>query len=143
MQATATATATVDAPIGHVWDVLADHEGMTQWAPGLKAVLATPGKTDRNGLGAVRRISVPGPAPTIVEEVVEFEPGKRLGYKALSGVPFKNYGGVVALREVPGGTEVTYTITADRRVPLVEKAAITAVTKTLLAALVRQAKRTA
>jgi uncharacterized protein YndB with AHSA1/START domain len=136
----ATSTATVNAPVDHVWEVLADHEGMSRWAPGLKVALRAEGATDRNGVGAVRVIDAPGPAPSIVEEVVTFEPGHRLGYRALSGVPLKNYAGDVLLREVGGRTEIAYTISADQRVPLVERAAVKAISFVLLNALVRQAR---
>ena len=139
----ATSTATVHAPVDRVWEVLSDHEGMSRWAPGLKVALRSEGSTDRNGLGAVRVIDAPGPAPSIVEEVVAFEPGHRLGYRALSGVPLKGYGGDVQLRALGGSTEITYTITADQRVPFVERAAAKAISFVLLKALVRQVKATA
>jgi len=140
-QTTSTASATVPRPVDHVWQVLADHEGMSSWGPGLKVELTTEGAPDRNGLGAVRRITAPGPAPAIVEEVVAFEPGAKLGYRALSGVPFKNYGGTVTLTPAGSGTRVDYAITLDERVPVVEKAAAAAVARVLLTALVRAAKK--
>lgn len=139
----ATSIATVHASVDHVWEVLADHEGMSHWAPGLKVALRAAGTTDRNGVGAVRVIDAPGPAPSIVEEVVTFEPGHRLEYKALSGVPLKNYSGNVVLRALGGSTEITYTISADQRVPLVEHAAVKAISFVLLSALVRRARATA
>ena len=139
----ATSIKTVNAPIGHVWDVLVDHEGMSQWAPGLKATLSRPGATDRNGVGAVRRIGVGLPGPVITEEIVEFEPEKRLGYKALGGVPLKNYHGEVSLREVAGGTEISYSVIADKRLPFGEQAVAKVLSKTLLSALVRRARATA
>lgn len=141
MSTRVTATATVPRPVDHVWAVLADHEGMTSWGPGLKVTLDKEGATDRNGLGAVRRISAPGPAPAIVEEVVAFEPGNKLGYRALSGVPFKNYGGEVVLSPAGAGTRIDYSIVLDERVPLVEKGAAAAVARVLLTALVRAAKK--
>jgi len=139
----ATSTATVPTSADHVWDVLSDHEGMTHWGPGLSVTLRTEGVADRNGLGAVRVIAAPGPAPSIVEEVTAFEPGRRLGYKALSGVPLRNYQGDVVLRDVPGGTEISYTVSADQRVPLVERAAVKAISLVLLRALVRRVRATA
>jgi uncharacterized protein YndB with AHSA1/START domain len=138
---TSTATATVKRSSDHVWSVLTDHEGMTSWGPGLTVRLQTEGAPDRNGLGAVRRITAPGPMPAIVEEVVAFEPGKTLGYRALSGVPFKNYGGTVTLTPEGASTRIDYAITLDERVPLVEKAAAAAVARVLLTALVRASKR--
>jgi len=57
-------------------------------------------------------------------------------------VPLKNYAGDVTLRDLGGRTEITYTITADRRAPLVDQAAAKAISFVLLRALVRQARRT-
>lgn len=140
-QSTATASAVVPRPVDHVWTVLADHEGMSSWAPGLKVSLDSEGVPDRNGLGAVRRINAPGPMPAIVEEVVTFDPGSTLGYRAKSGVPFKNYSGEVVLSSVAGGTRVDYSINLDERLPVVEKLAAAAVARVLLSALVRASKR--
>lgn len=139
----ATVTKTVDLPLAHVWEVLADHEGMTQWAPGLNATLEREGSPERNGVGAVRRISSPGPAPAIVEEITAFEPQRRLDYRALSGVPFRGYGGSVELSAEGSGTRIRYSISADQRVPVLEKAALSGVARTLLALLVRRARATA
>lgn len=141
MSTSVTATATVQRPVEHVWAVLADHEGMSSWGPGLTVTLEKAGSGDRNGLGAVRRISAPGPMPAIVEEVVAFEPGARLGYRAKAGVPFKNYAGEVVLTPAGTGTRIDYSLTLDERVPVVEKAAAAGVARVLLSALVRAAKR--
>lgn len=140
-QTRVTASATVQRPVDHVWEVLTDHEGMSSWGPGLKVTLETPGTIERNGLGAVRRIAAPRPAPAIVEEVVAFEPGSRFGYRAKSGVPFKNYGGEVVLTPAGTGTRIDYSVTLDPRLPLVEKGAAALVARGLLTALVRASKR--
>lgn len=141
MSTTVTATAVVPKPVEHVWSVLADHEGMSSWGPGLKVTLVEEGASDRNGLGAVRRIDAPGPAPAIVEEVVVFEENSTLGYRAKAGVPFKNYGGTVRLSPAGTGTRVDYSITLDPRVPVLEKGAAALVARVLLTALVRASKR--
>lgn len=140
-QRTVTATATVQRPVDHVWEVLADHEGMASWAPGLQVTLDHQGSPDRNGLGAVRRISAPGPMPAIVEEIVAFVPNSTLGYRATAGVPFKNYGGEVVLSPVSGGTRIDYSISLEERLPVVEKVAAAVVGRVLLTALVRASKR--
>lgn len=134
---------TVDLTPEHVWTVLADHEGMARWAPGLKVTLERPGAPERNGVGAVRRIVAPGPAPAIVEEIIGYEPNRKLVYKALSGVPLKGYVGTVELAPQGQGTEIRYSVSAEQRVPLVEKAVTAAIAHTLLTALVRRAKATA
>ena len=138
---TVTATATVPKSPEHVWSVLSDHEGMSGWAPGLKVTLENEGGTERNGLGAVRRISAPGPMPAIVEEVVAFQPPSLLSYRAKAGVPFKNYGGTVTLTPAGNGTKIDYSITLDQRVPGFEKGAAALVARVLLTALVRASKR--
>lgn len=137
------AVKTVDLSPEHVWSVLADHEGMAHWAPGLKVSLEKPGAPERNGVGAVRRIVAPGPAPAIVEEIIGFEPNRKLVYRALSGVPLKEYVGTVELAAKGSGTEIRYAVSAAQRVPLVEKAVAAAIARTLLTALVRRAKATA
>jgi uncharacterized protein YndB with AHSA1/START domain len=139
----ATATATVQASVDQVWAVLADHEAMASWGPGMKVTLRKEGAPGRNGVGAVRSIKAPGPAPAIVEEITRFEPDGVLGYKALSGVPFRNYGGEVALSPAAGGTgtRIEWTLTADQRVPLAEQIALKVVVTTLLRLLVRAVKK--
>lgn len=115
----ATATTTVAASPSRVWAVLSDYEGMSGWAPGLKITVIQPGAPEPNGVGAQRRIqAVPGMAP-LVEEIIAFEPEQRLSYRGVSGVPFRNYVGNVALRSTGSGTEISYTVSADNRLPAV------------------------
>ena len=96
-----TSHTTVAAPIETVWDALTNHMGISQWAPGLTVTMDKLGAPDPNGVGAIRRIASPGPAPDIVEEVETFEPPQLLRYKALSGTPFPGYAAEVRLTEVP------------------------------------------
>jgi uncharacterized protein YndB with AHSA1/START domain len=113
----ATATATVDAPVARVWAVLADHEGMAKWGPGLKVTLVRPGDTERNGVGAQRSIKAAPVMPPLVEEITAFEPEQRLTYRGVAGIPFRNYVGDVVLRPAGSGTEISYTVSADNRLP--------------------------
>lgn len=113
----ATATATVAAPASRVWEVLSDYEGMSAWAPGLKITVVRPGAPEPNGVGAQRRIqAVPGMAP-LVEEITVFDPGHRLSYRGVSGIPFRNYVGDVVLRPEGSGTQISYTVSADNGLP--------------------------
>lgn len=139
----ATATTIVKKPVDHVWSVLADHEGMASWGPGMKVTLDKEGTPERNGVGAVRRIAAPGPAPAIVEEITVFESGSRLGYKALGGVPFKNYSGEVVLSPVAEGTKVEYAVSLDEPFGLRPLGFVPAkaVAQTLLLLLARAAQR--
>jgi uncharacterized protein YndB with AHSA1/START domain len=139
----ATSTTVVPVPIAKVWDIVADHEGIAKWGPGLTAEVVRAGDTERNGVGAVRRLKPKGPAPAIVEEITGFEAGSRLTYRAVSGVPFKNYNGEVALTKVAGGTRIDWTLNADQRVPVVEGVALKGLSAAMLHALKRYALRSA
>src|SRR3954468_5356579 len=92
-----TSQTTVAVPIDSVWDKLTNHVGMSSWGPGITVTMDKPGTTDPNGVGAVRRLSSPGPGSDMVEEVVTFEASNLFGYKALSGTPFPGYAGEVRL----------------------------------------------
>jgi hypothetical protein len=115
---------------------------MSEWGPGVHVTLERAGEAERNGTGAVRRITTPLPAYAIVEEIVDFVPQRRLAYRALKGVPLKDYLGEVELTSVAGGTRIDYSISAEPRIPIFDAAAVRALSRTLLAALVRQVKRT-
>ncbi|WP_337830963.1 SRPBCC family protein [Pseudonocardia sp. TMWB2A] len=132
----ATSVRTVSATPDAVWSVLSDHEGMSAWAPGLKVAVTRAGTPEPNGVGAVRKVGIGSPGP-IVEEVTAFEPGRRLGYRALAGVPLKNYRGEVTLRPVGTGTEITYAVEADKRLPAGEALLAKGLSKVLLSGLVR------
>jgi uncharacterized protein YndB with AHSA1/START domain len=131
-----TSQTTVAAPIETVWDKLSNHVGMSQWGPGITVTMDKVGAPDPNGVGAVRRISSPGPGPDIVEEVVTFEAPHVLGYKALSGTPFPGYAGEVRLTEAGSGTRITYTLSSTASFPLV-KAPLAVLCQVLLRFLAR------
>jgi uncharacterized protein YndB with AHSA1/START domain len=135
-----TSQTTVAAPIETVWDALSNHLGISGWAPGLSVTMDRVGTEDPNGVGAIRRISSPGPGPDIVEEVVAFEPPHLLGYKALSGTPFPGYAGEVRLSQAGSGTHVKYTVSSTASFPLV-KAPLAAVCQVLLRLLARASRK--
>ena len=138
-----TVTRTVAVPVDTVWAVLTDHEGMSNWGPGVQAQVTKSGVPDRNGLGAVREIKPPAPMPAIVEEIIEFEAPHKFAYRALAGVPLRNYRGDVELSADGDGTRIRYSISGDHRLPLVGKAATRAIAFGLISALMRAAKRSA
>lgn len=133
-------TAKVSASPEQVWTLLANHEGMSDWGPFLKVTIDKPSAAAPGGVGTVRRITAPGPAPDLVEEITEFEPGKRLAYKAVAGIPLKNYRGSIDLRPLPTGTEIIWTLQADNNLP---GFGLKPVVLGLLTALVRQVKKAA
>lgn len=136
-----TATARVSASPAAVWAVLSNHEGMAAWGPGVRVRLEQEGAETRNGVGAVRRISTPVPLPAIVEEITVFEPDQVLAYKARAGVPLKDYAGEVRLTPHGDGTEITYSVAAFGKLPVLDRIATQAIASALLAALVRAVKK--
>lgn len=135
-----TSQTTVAAPIETVWDKLSNHVGMSQWGPGITVTMDRVGTDDPNGVGAIRRIASPGPAPDIVEEVVAFEAPNLLGYKALSGTPFPGYAAEVRLTPAAPGTHISYTISSTAKFPLV-KAPLAVLCQMLLRLLARASKQ--
>jgi carbon monoxide dehydrogenase subunit G len=102
-------THSVPVPPEQAWAVVSDHEGMASWLPPVRTVvLETAGSPDRNGVGAVRALHAVGPA--IRERITAFEPGQRLAYAAVSGVPARDYTGEILLRASGSGTVLTWTI---------------------------------
>jgi uncharacterized protein YndB with AHSA1/START domain len=130
----------VAAPIETVWDKLSNHVGMSQWGPGITVTMDRVGTDDPNGVGAIRRIASPGPAPDIVEEVVAFEAPNLLGYKALSGTAFPGYAAEVHLTPAAPGTHISYTISSTAKFPLV-KAPLAVLCQMLLRLLARASKQ--
>jgi uncharacterized protein YndB with AHSA1/START domain len=106
---TYTFTHSVPVPPATVWQVLADHPGMSRWTPLRRVVMEAGGSPDPNGVGAVRALHLVG--PPIREEVTAFEPERRLGYRALSGLPARDYSGEVVLEPEGPGTRIQWTIT--------------------------------
>jgi hypothetical protein len=135
-----TSQTTVAVPIDSVWDKLSNHVGMSSWGPGITVTMDKAGTPDPNGVGAVRRISSPGPGPDIVEEVVTFEAPNVFGYKALSGTPFPGYAGEVRLTPAGSGTHISYTISSTASFPLV-KAPLAAICQVLLRLLARASRK--
>jgi uncharacterized protein YndB with AHSA1/START domain len=112
---TYTFTHSVPVPPATVWDVLSDHSGMSRWTPLRRVVMEAGGSPEPNGVGAVRALHLVG--PPIREEVTAFEPERRLGYRALSGIPASDYTGEVVLEPTGDGTRFRWTITFTPAVP--------------------------
>jgi uncharacterized protein YndB with AHSA1/START domain len=100
-------SALIDAPADRVWARYTDYVSWTRWA-GLGTVrLDRPGSPDRNGVGAVRVIENPG--LTVWEEVLSFEPPRRLTYHVLhGGLPMKDQLGEVVLEPVGQQTRILW-----------------------------------
>jgi uncharacterized protein YndB with AHSA1/START domain len=110
-------TKQINAPVQTVFDVLTQHDGYGDFAPGpVRVVLERPGTTEPNGVGAVRKILGAGPA--VREEVFRYDEPTHFSYGIISGAPVKDHRGDVVLEDRAGGTFMTYRITFDAPLPL-------------------------
>ena len=118
-----------------VWDVLADHEGMAGWLPLRRAELEREGSPERDGVGAVRALHLGW--PPIRERVTAFEPGARLAYEGVGGIPARDYAGEVVLTPAGTGTVIAWTVRVRPLVPGTQLA-FAGVVRLLASALVRR-----
>lgn len=111
------------APRGKVFALFASHErfGAALGGPAgvklgaLRRIKTSEEPGNPDGLGSVRRI---GFGPSAFEEtIVGFESGKRIEYRISRGSPLKNHLGQIEFRDVPGGTQVDYSIRFEPRIP--------------------------
>jgi uncharacterized protein YndB with AHSA1/START domain len=78
-----------------VWTLLTDTTAWPRYSPVRSVEIERPGNTDPNGVGQIRAIETW--AGTVREEITEFEPEHRIGYKLLSGAPVSDYRGTIVL----------------------------------------------
>lgn len=138
------ARARMAAPPEDVWPLVTHHEGMVGWSALRSVTLRQEGAPDRDGLGAIRVMRAAPGVPPIEEQVVAWNPTDSYEYTLLRGAPIRNHLGRVELARVPGGTEVTWTVTFDPTVPgtgRVIGAALRRALQSMLDALARRLDR--
>lgn len=110
----------IHAPIDQVWTAITDHEGMATW-PGIRrAALRRPGRTERNGLGAVREIHLG--RVRFVEEIVGFQPPFVMEYKIVeTNAPIEHDEGRITLIPRGDGTEIHWMTRFRVTLPFVGK----------------------
>lgn len=104
------------APPQTVWDVYTDHARWSEWAGFPRSWLEVEGAGDRNGSGAVRVLGSAG--VKVYEEILDFEPPKRMTYRVLrGGLPMKDHLGEVRLEPDGDGTLLVWRCRFDSRIP--------------------------
>lgn len=98
-----------------VWNILSNHERMSEWTPSRKVVLENPGSPDPNGVGAIRALHAFG--PVIRERITWFEPPRILRYSLVSGLPFRDYTGQITVEPAEAGSVISTAITFRTIVP--------------------------
>lgn len=108
----------LDAPVEHVFDGLADHGNYDRFRPIGTSELIREGDEERNGKGAVRRLSTKG--ITFEEEITAFERPTRIDYLILKvNLPLDHEGGSIRLTPAGSGTDVLWTSRARMTVPVI------------------------
>lgn len=107
----------IEAPPQTVWDAYTDHASWTRWAGLGKVRLLREGEPAPNGVGCVREIRS-GPI-SVQEEVLSFEPPKRMTYRVVrGGPPIRDHFGEVHFEEAgEGATRVVWRCRFDSRIP--------------------------
>jgi uncharacterized protein YndB with AHSA1/START domain len=95
------------APPERTFATVTDHEGMPAWVPA-KVRLVKQGAPDRNGLGAVRRVSARG--LVVQEEVVRWEPPRAMDYRVIGLSPLRDHLGEMRFSPDGAGTLLDYRI---------------------------------
>lgn len=112
---TATGHAMTTATPAALWALIADVTTWTRWAPFDAAVLEKPGDEETGGMGAIRRFQ--RGRFTTRELVTEFVPGRRLGYRLLSGLPLQDYNARIDLHREQQHTHITWSASFEARIP--------------------------
>jgi len=111
-------TKTINAPIEDVFDAYTDHERLADLPMVISAEVVVPGKTEKNGLGAVRVVN--GGLIMLREEITAFERPHLMEYRIRESRPASKHDlGRVEFTETPDGTKVTWTTVFGVRLPLV------------------------
>ena len=106
----------LNGPPQRVWDVYTDHAGWKEWAGFRNSYLEADGSPDKNGSGAIR-VFDGGLGMRAREEVVDFEPPKRMTYRLLGWSPLKNHRGEVLFESEGEGTRITWRCQIESRIP--------------------------
>jgi len=106
------------APMEGVFDALADHARYDRFRPISRSELVRDGDTDRNGVGAVRRLR--SGLLRFEEEITAYERPRRLDYLITDmNFPIEHDGGSIRFEPTPDGTRVLWTSTFRIPVQLV------------------------
>lgn len=106
------------APKAVVFRYFSDHEHFGRlWWPARCRVLKVAQSGEPGGVGSVREMRVG--TIRFQETITAFVPEDSIEYRVTQGGPFKNHVGRMRFSEVPGGTQLDYSIEFDSRWPMV------------------------
>jgi uncharacterized protein YndB with AHSA1/START domain len=85
-----------------VWALVKDADTYSEWGPWCASGDKNPGEQPSGDVGTVRWLGYQ--RTTTVEQVTEAEPGRRLAYTVLRGIPVRDYRAEVTLTPTATGT---------------------------------------
>jgi hypothetical protein len=111
------AEATTRAAPETVWALVSDVTRYPEWGPWSATGYRQPGTDSPRGPGAVQWLRSARRTylrySTSVERIVAVEPGRRLAYEVIGGIPVRHYRAEVALAPAAGGTHIEWTAAWD------------------------------
>jgi uncharacterized protein YndB with AHSA1/START domain len=139
-QARATFVESFAVPPERLFEVLSDHEGMSEWIGARVSVVVGP---PDGGVGTVRRVRARGLA--IDEEVTYSDPPRRMVYRIVRGLPVVRFHRGEILVEPWGrtGSQLTWDILVDSAVPGAARAIVAVLRPAIRAGLSRLRARLA
>jgi uncharacterized protein YndB with AHSA1/START domain len=144
-QARATFVESFAVPPERLFEVLSDHEGMSEWIGARVSVVAGPpdGGVGAGGVGTVRRVHARGLA--IDEEVTYSDPPRRMVYRIVRGLPVVRFHRGEILVEPWGrtGSQLTWDLLVDSAVPGAARAIVAVLRPAIRAGLSRLRARLA
>lgn len=95
------------------WSMVAEPQRVNLWSPARVHSVDGGDGGYPSGVGALRRVHLPGVGRDLDEVVVVAEPGKRFTYKVYGGAPFRNHRADIRLTPTDDGTHVEWCIDAE------------------------------
>jgi hypothetical protein len=95
-----------------VWALVKDANTYSDWGPWCASGDKNPGARPSGDVGTVRWLGYQ--RTTTVELVTEVEPGRRMAYTVLRGIPVRNYRADVTLTPTDTGTHIEWRAEWDR-----------------------------
>lgn len=117
--ATVDLTQDFSCSVEQLYDYLSDHENLAIIFAPAKVKRVKQGSDMPNGLGSVRKLSLPL-IPGFEETVTVNKPNERVEYRISGGItPLKNHLGIMRFSSTPQGSRLHYTITFGGKLPLI------------------------
>lgn len=107
--------AVVSASAARVWEIVSRHEGAPDWMPVREVVRRRRGHPLADGVGALR--TVRGGGLVVEEQIVAFEPERRLAWRLLRGAPVREHEAEITLEPTATGTRVCWRVRFRPRIP--------------------------